>query len=544
VRVNVAVLDALMDLVGELVLTRGRFAAGGVDDDDGPLAAPFRQLRLVTSELQDSVMQARLQPIGTVTGKLHRVVRDLAATTGKQVVLEIEGDDIGVDRAVNEALRDPLLHLVRNAVDHGIETPGDRRAAGKPSTGTLSLRVGHEGGRVKVELRDDGRGVDAGGLVERAVACGLLDVDAAARLERHDALELMFRPGLSTKEQVTTISGRGVGLDVVRAGLQQVGGRIDVTSEPGQGSAFRLDVPLTLAIMSVLLVGVGGQCYAVPQVDVAEVVHIPAGDVDGAVVDLGGPCVLRCRDHLLPLVELSAALGLAPDGIAGDLTVVVVDSGARRFGLVVDAVEDTTEVVVKPLTAATRAVRAFGGVTLLPNGDPALILDIAGLAGGAAITAGPGPTPGPDHDAGRQTAGVPSPQLLVAAVEDGLIGVPMAVVRRLELIHRRSVERSGPIDVARYRGGVLPLLPAPGAPPIRGGPEVAPSEVLHTVVCETSVGLIGLVVGRIDDVVADPSATSPRATHAGAARLVVGDAVIELLDVEAIAAAAGLGAQR
>jgi two-component system chemotaxis sensor kinase CheA len=540
VRVDVAILDKLMNLVGELVLTRSQFGESATTDDDGPLSLPYRQLRLVTSELQEGVMRARLQPVGTVTGKFRRIVRDLAATMGKQIKIKIEGEEIGVDKAVNEALRDPLLHLVRNAVDHGIERPDERRAAGKPAQGTLTLRAFHEGGRVHLELADDGRGIDSARLVDNAVARGMLTADEGATLSPDAAMELMFLPGLSTKEQVTNISGRGVGLDVVRTALQQVGGSIEVATQLGQGSVFRLNVPLTLAIMPVLIASVGGQRYAVPQVDVKEIVYIAAEDMATTLHDLDGALIYRLRDRLLPLVDLATQFHVASSRKAAGLIVIVVETTGRRFGIVVDAIGDTTEVVVKPLTRATRSIRSFAGVSLLSDGVPALILDVAGVALSAGITA--------TRDDADDRPVEPAPEtaagsLLMASDDAGShIAIDMSTVRRLEQINGESVERSGPIEVIQYRGGILPLIRV--ADHLPSGPSGRTNAgVLQTVVCDSSIGLVGIVVERIDDVLPRPATVAtpqPPSRRGVIASLVVDNHVTELLDVELLIADAGV----
>ena len=541
VRVDVAILDKLMDLVGELVLTRSQFGESATTDDEGPLSLPYRQLRLVTSELQEGVMRARLQPVGTVTGKFRRIVRDLAATMGKQIKIKIEGEEIGVDKAVNEALRDPLLHLVRNAVDHGIELPDERRAAGKPAQGTLTLRAFHEGGRVHLELADDGRGIDSARLVDNAVARGMLTADEGAALSPDAAMELMFRPGFSTKEQVTNISGRGVGLDVVRTALQQVGGSITVATQLGQGSVFRLNVPLTLAIMPVLIASVGGQRYAVPQVDVKEIVYIAAEDMATMLHDLDGALIYRLRDRLLPLVDLATQLHVASSRKAAGLIVIVVETTGRRFGIVVDAIGDTTEVVVKPLTLATRSIRSFAGVSLLSDGVPALILDVAGVALSAGITA--------TRDDADDRPVEPAPEsaagsLLMASDDAGShIAIDMSTVRRLEQISGESVERSGPIEVIQYRGGILPLIRVANHLPSGPLSGRANSHVLQTVVCESSIGLVGIVVERIDDVLPRPATVAtpqPPSRRGVIASLVIDNHVTELLDVELLIADAGV----
>ena len=543
IRVDVSVLDKLMDLVGELVLARSQIGELAADDEEGPLSLPYRQLRIVSGELQEGVMRARLQSVGTVTGKFRRVVRDLATALGKQVVGDIEGEEVGVDKAVNEALRDPLLHLVRNAVDHGIEAPEARIAAGKPAAGHLRIRAFHEGGRVHVDVSDDGRGADPVKLVKQAVATGILTSDEAEELSERDALNLMFRPGLSTKDEVTNLSGRGVGMDVVRAGLEQVGGNIEVSSEPGRGTAFRISVPLTLAIMPAVIVSSGGERFAIPQVDIQEVVHLEADEVEGAIDDVDGAQIYRLRGRLLPLVFLDAQLNLSSTDPAMGLTIIVLDGDGRRFGLVVRAVGDTTEAVVKPLTRATRSISVFAGVTILSDGRPSLILDVAGLADRAGIVTPVAPiTEQPSSDLGIGQAGL----LILTGADGGQLAVRMDKVVRLEQFAIEAVERSGSLDVVQYRGEILPLVRVSDVLLERRteprGEAQAPSTVaLQVVVCETSLGLVGLVVHRIDDVAPEPSAPKQPPSRRGvSASVVVDGRVTELLDVEALVEDAGL----
>jgi two-component system chemotaxis sensor kinase CheA len=549
VRVDVAVLDKLMDLVGELVQARNQMGDMVAADDEGPLALTYRQLRLATGELQDGVMRARLQPIGTVTGKFRRVVRDLAVTLGKQVHIDIDGEDVGVDKAVNEALAGPLLHLVRNAVDHGIEAPAERVTAGKPAEGHLRIRAYHEGGRVHVDISDDGRGIDRRRLVEKAVSTGLLSTERAAGLSVREVFDLMFLPGLSTKGDVTSLSGRGVGLDVVRSSLEHVGGAVEVTSEPGHGCTFYLSVPLTLAIMPAVVTWCAGERYTIPQVAVEEVLHLEAEEAAG-VQRIQGVGLHRLRGRLLPLVDLADVLGGAPTSAETGLTIVVVTTAGKRFGLVVGSVGDMTETVVKPLPVAIRSVPAFGGVTILGDGRPSLILDIAGVAALAGIVAGSadGAEPAPSGRTDDRAGGDPTAakaadgedSLLLAVDEGGgRVAVRLESVRRLEQFDAGSVERVGATDVVPYDGAILPLLRFGMLDGRPLAPFLAPR--LQTVVCDSSVGLVGLVVKAIDDVVATPAATREAPSRRGvSASLVLEAGVTEVVDLEVLIDAAGL----
>ena len=537
VRVDVGVLDKLLDLVGELVLAQGRIGEVAGTEEDGPLALPYRELRLLTGELQDGVMKARLQPVGTVIGRLRRIARDLATSLDKQVHVELEGEGVGVDKAVNEALRDPLLHLVRNAVDHGIEPPAERVAAGKPPEGQLRIRAHHEGGRVQVEISDDGRGIDAAALVRRSVATGLLSADEADLLTRAEELELMFHPGLSTKDQVTSVSGRGVGMDVVRSSLEKVGGSVDAWSEVGKGSVFRINVPLTLAILPALLIWCGGRRYALPQVDVHEIVHLDAGEVGHGVDDVGGARVHRLRGHLLPLVELSERLAVEPAPGDGGMTIAVVARDERRFGLVVDAVGDTTEAVAKPFPQVIRSIAVFSGVVILGDGTPAVILDVAGLAAAAGVENGRDEAGDLMTRRATAVAATDAGSLVLASGRDGArLAFRLDAVQRLEQFPSTDIQRLGAREVVDYRGTILPLVRVSDL--LGSGGRSAGADdrgTVHAVVCDSSVGPVGLIVDGIEDVVPEPLAPPQPASRRGvSACVVLDDRVIELVDVEVL----------
>lgn len=560
VRVDVAVLDRLQDLVGELVLARSQLGAV-LADDEGPLAQPYRQLRLVTAELQDGVMRARLQPVGTVTGRLSRIARDLATALDKRVIVEVEGADVGVDKAINEALRDPLLHLVRNAIDHGVESPAERLAAGKPAHATLLVRACHLGGRLHVEVSDDGRGVDSRALAAAAVAGGTLSAERAAALDPADCLELLFQAGLSTKAEVSTVSGRGVGMDVVRSSLEQVGGSIAVSSAPGIGTSFRIDVPLTLAIVPAVVVIADGGRYAVPQDDVEEVVHVAAADLVARVDQVAGAQLLRLRGFLLPLVHLGSQLGGLAPAPPGPLLVLVTRSRGRCFGVVVDAVVDTIEAVVKPLPPAFRAVGLYAGVTIMADGHACMVLDVVGLATAADVEAGramDAPATGflesvvgtaiapvrsatmmdqPDEVTGASV-------LLATGTDGGLLAFPLEAVRRLEHCATGSAQKEGRLELLPYGDRILPLVRVTDE--LRGSTQAGPA-IDHkgvtecVVVCATAVGLVGFVVDTIQDVVQRPTALVQPAHRAGVAtRLLIDARVAEVVDVEALAYSAGL----
>lgn len=542
VRVDVAVLDSLMDLVGELVLTRSQIGHLASEDDEEPIVALYRQLARITADLQENVMQARLQPIGAVTGRFPRIARDLAASMDKRIRVELEGEDVGVDRAVNEALKDALLHLVRNTVDHGIESPAERTAAGKDPEGCLRIRAFHVGGRVHVELSDDGRGIDPDRLAARAVAAGALSREAADALSPDSALQLMFLPGLSTKEAITTVSGRGVGMDAVRAGLDQLGASIDVSSEIGRGTVFRIDVPLTLAILPALLVWAGGGRYALPQIHVREVIHLQADEVLSAVDAVDGALVHRLRGRLLPLVELAEQLRVKATRTPADgLMIVVAEIDRRSFGIIVDDVDDPIDAVVKPLPTAVRSIAMFAGVTILSDGRPALIADLDGLAAAAGLVT----SKAADRVPAARAEAVPETSVLLATMAGGgHLAVDVSAVLRLEHFSRAALQHSRGDDVVHYADAILPLIVVADVLAGHRGDDDAPSidaaDQVPTIICRSSIGPVGLVVESIQDVVTTPLRRPPHAGRRGdAQRLVICDRVTELIDVEALLAAAG-----
>ncbi|MCO5166322.1 MAG: chemotaxis protein CheW [Planctomycetes bacterium] len=533
VRVDVAAMDRLMDLTGELVLVRNQLlqlAAGAVA---GPLVAASQRLDQVTSDLQGEVMRTRLQPIGTLWGPLRRVARDLAAALAKRARVDVEGGETELDRALIEAVRGPLGHLVRNAIDHGLEPPAARRAAGKPEEGRIALRARHEGGKVVIEVHDDGAGLDPRALADRAVTAGQLTREEAGRLPERELLALALRPGLSTAGAVTALSGRGVGLDAVKTSVERVGGAVELMSAPGRGTTVRLVIPLTLAIIPALLVASGGQRFALPQAHVLEVVRVDAG-VERV---LGAP-VFRLRGRLLSLVHLDAEL--RPDDPAAaaaapgdDAAVVVLEADGRRLGLLVAEVHDTEEIVVKPLGALLAGHPLFAGATVLGDGGVALILDVAGLVARASERRGD------DATAAAAPSG-PAAGAALLVVEAGAerAALPLEAVARLEELPRAALERALGRDVVQHRGEVVPLVAlgrALGAP--AAGP---PPDPVPLVMVAGPMGAVGLAVDRVLDVFEGAAAPAAPATRrrgvAGTA--VIAGRVTQVLDVPELVAAA------
>ncbi|QJW93614.1 Signal transduction histidine kinase CheA [Frigoriglobus tundricola] len=400
VRVDTGLLDTLMTLVGELVLARNQIVQFNRAQEGTAYHSAVQRLNTLTTELQAGVTKTRMQPIGNLWAKFPRLVRDLAVACGKQVRLELEGHDTELDRSIIEAVRDPLTHMVRNAVDHGIEPPAGRAAAGKPAEGRVRLHAFHEGGKVVIEITDDGAGIDPVRVRDKALAAQLIAPDRAAAMTERELLRLVFLPGFSTADRVSPLSGRGVGMDVVRTNIEKIGGTVDLDSQRGLGTTLRMRIPLTLAIVPALIVTTGGDRYAIPQVNLIELLRIDGAVTWGAVENVYGAPVYRLRDALLPLVYLHRVLGVDPADAPGDaLHVVVVQADDYRFGLVVDAIHDTEEIVVKPLQKPLKPVGVFAGATIMGDGQVALILDVPGV-GQRARAAGRGSRTGASRLAG------------------------------------------------------------------------------------------------------------------------------------------------
>ncbi len=538
IRVDVSVLDGLMNLVGELVLARNQLVQSPATREEPSVRSACQRLDAITSELQEQVMKTRMQPIRALWGPVPRMVRDLSVVCGKRVRVEMDGEQTELDKTVLEAMKEPTAHIVRNAVDHGIEMPEKRKAAGKPTEGVIRLRAYHEGGQVQVEIVDDGGGIDPNRLRRKARERGLLPADQAARLTDREALDLIFLPGFSTSDEVTLVSGRGVGMDAVRTGVEAVGGAVELESWPRIGTRIKMRMPLTLMIVKALIVSARGHRYAIPQVNLVEVVRL-RGDALKTVESLQEARVIRHRGALLPLVDLSRVLGWAehdaeirPDSV---VEVVAIQSDGHVFGLVVDRIEDTQEIVVRPLARPLKGIQALAGGTVMGDGQVALILDAYGLARQAGVVAGTWNRRSgePTVDRITITSSAPVPQgqslLVVEALDGARMAVPLDSVVRLEHMKSALVERAGPRWMARYRGGILPLVEIGAASSAMAQPD---REALPVVICAQDQGEVGLVVGRILDVGTGEVETRGRACRPGVASTVlVREHLAEVLDL-------------
>lgn len=531
IRVDVAVLDALMRQVSELVLARNAIARLAEADGRIDLARASQRLSLVAGELQEGVMKTRMQPIEHVWSKVPRMVRDLAASCGRQVRLEMTGGDTELDRSLLEAIKDPLTHLVRNAVDHGIEPPTIRTGAGKPATGVLTLRAYHAGGQVVVEVSDDGAGINPDRVGATAVRKGLRTQEQINAMPPAEILRLLFLPGFSTATSVTNVSGRGVGMDVVRTRIEAIGGTVDVDSIVGRGTTWRLRIPLTLAIMPAVLVACDSQTYALPQSSLLELVALE--DPSTSVEHVHAAPVYRLRGELLPLVDLREVLALQARPADAGVVVAVLQADNTRFGLVVDRVLDSEEIVVKPLAAQLKAIGLYAGATLLGDGAVALILDVPGLVRRAMVVE----TEDADMRAGDETTAVATTeQLLVVGVgADRRVAIPLAEVTRLEKLPADVVEVVGGREVVQYRGAITPLVRLPHVL----GTYAETDGELTVIVATRGPRSVAIAVTEIVDIVEDDgSRHSDVAGDVLVGSAVLKDRVTELLDVRAVVGSA------
>jgi two-component system chemotaxis sensor kinase CheA len=563
IRVDVGLLDKLMNLVGELVLARNQIVQHTASQENSAVLGPVQRLNLLTTELQAGVMKTRMQPIGTIWSKFPRVVRDLAVACGKQACLEMEGQDTELDKSIIEAIRDPLTHLVRNAVDHGIEVPAEREARGKPVQGRLALHAFHEGGKVIIEISDDGAGIDPERVRAKAIQTKLVTPEQAERLKEHELVNLVFLPGFSTTDKVTQFSGRGVGMDVVRTHVEKIGGTVSIDSQLGQGTTVKMKIPLTLAIIPALTVTSGGDRYAIPQVSLLELVRLEGEKAQRGIERLHGVQVYRLRGNLLPLVYLSQQLeiekrkdkntetGRLSAADEGVVNIVVLQADDRQFGLVVDAIHDTEEIVVKPLQKQLKGINVFAGATIMGDGKVALILDVLGLAQRANVIAGVRERALSDKSA---TAAEPAADrqtvLLFATRGGGRMAIPLAQVDRLEEFPRSALERVGPFNVVQYRNEVLPLIhvsralvekshPANGQAGRRRRWHTATkgnaNDTIQVVVHAGKEQRVGLVVDQILDIAEVSLSNRSRAQRPGVLfTAVVQGRVTEFLDLERI----------
>ena len=550
IRVEVHLLDRLMNLVGELVLTRNQITQFSAHQNDPNLTTPTQQLNLLTSELQEEVMRTRMQPISNIFDKFPRVVRDVAMSLGKQVQIEMEGKETELDKSLLEAVKDPLTHIVRNSVDHGIEMPEQRVASGKRPEGHLKLRACHEGGQVLVEISDDGAGIDSARVRNKAVERGLITAQQAGRMTEREILNLIFLPGFSTAEKITNISGRGVGMDVVKTNIDRINGSVELQSRAGKGTTVKIKIPLTLAIVRAVIVRSNGMRFAIPQVSIQELVRLDGDSVHSEIEQVHGVPVYRIRGRLLPLVYLNNELKLSKlggDGMARDeaANIVVLQADDHLFGLVVDEINDSEEIVVKPLSKQLKGTKVFAGATIMGDGKVALILDVVGLAQSASILNETREYALADKaeellETESQSQVEKETFLLFSGPDDGRMALPLGLLARLEEIPKSMVEKSGNEWVVQYRGKILPLIRLEivleeRRTRLRHKPMAIEPDPLQVLVCHDAGRTIGIIVERILDIVEDAAVIKSPPTREGVLHaVVIQDRVTELLDIPAI----------
>ena len=463
IRVAVEVLEDLMTLVSELVLTRNQLLQLARTQDNSPFAVPLQRLSHITTDLQEGVMKTRMQPIGNAWNKLPRLVRDLAHDMDKKIELIMLGAETELDRQVLELIKDPLTHMVRNSGDHGLETPAERRAVGKSETGRITLNSFHEGGHIIIEVSDDGRGLPVDRIRAKALATGLATEADLAGMTASQIQRFIFRPGFSTASSVTAVSGRGVGMDVVMTNIEKIGGTVDLKSVPCQGTVFTIKIPLTLAIVSALIVKAGGERFAIPQISVVELVRArrgPGAESESNIELINDTPVLRLRDRLLPLVSLTTLLDLpVVSSDSGIAHIVVAQVGTNMLGILVDHVFDTEEIVVKPVTPILRHVTMFSGNTILGDGSVIMILDPTGIARATGITSINETRLGKTAAVDTYRSAEKTTMLLFRAGGLNNMAVPLGLVARLEDIPREHIEVSCGAAVTQYRGRLMPLIP-------------------------------------------------------------------------------------
>ena len=540
-RVKIDYLDELMNLVGELVLARNHLVqvTSGRSPDDA-LTEPIQRLNRLTAAIQDGVMRTRMQPVRNAWAKYPRIVRDLAKNCGKLCELELQGGDTELDKSMLESISDPLVHLVRNAIDHGIEKPYLRRIKGKPETGRLLVRAFQESGQVHVEVSDDGAGLDLERIRQKSIDVGLVSRDNAQLISENDLQNSVFLPGFSTAERVTSLSGRGVGMDVVKSCVEQIGGTIELKTRKDVGTTIRLTVPLTLAIIPAIMVSCGHQRFAIPQINVVEMLRLRGEEKHRACEQFHATPVLRFRDELLPMADLGNKLRI--DSLSGSMNrefydIVVLKTGTRRFALLVDEIGNAQEIVVKPLGALLTCQTEYSGAALMGDGSIALIIDVLGIARTMGLLTDE-QTPLSDSATLREEVPKLEEQVLLCQIEgDRQIALPLSNVVCLEKVPFTSVEHSAAGDVMQYRGEILPLYSFSGQrrTPRNGQPEF---DQISVVVYRNAGMQRGLLVENIIDVVSLPKnlvpvelATEPNSIHRVTATAVVLGRITDFLQI-------------
>lgn len=502
IRVPISTLDQLMNLAGELVLNRNRLLQYSSDKSDSEFVTLSSDIDRNTCELQEAIMQTRMQPIGTAFSRFPRIIRDLSSKLGKECNLIVEGKDVEVDKSIIEAVGDPLTHLIRNSIDHGIERPDERLQAGKDPDGTIRLSAYHRAGQVCIDIEDDGRGIDPHRLKTKAVSKGLISERQASEMSIREALRLVFHPGFSTADKLTDVSGRGVGMDVVRTNMERIGGTVDIESQVGQGTTIKIVLPLTLAIIRSLIVSSHDRPFVIPQVNVAELVRLSEKERDSRIGHINQAVVLHLRDELIPLIDLTKALGLAPEtGETPDaprqaLNIVILETGRSRYGAIVDHLHDSEEIVVKPLGMHLKNCQSFAGATILGDGRVALILDVSGIAAKMGLTDIDEASLG-NIQLKTQASQNRLPLLIFRNAPEERFAIPMTEVARIERVETDRIEQFNGRLITQYRGGTLPLVAIESVISASSPP---PASIVSVVVFSSQGREFGVIAPEIEDI--------------------------------------------
>ncbi|HZJ83559.1 MAG TPA: chemotaxis protein CheA [Clostridia bacterium] len=507
IRVPIGLLDNLMNLASELVLGRNqllRILEGERKEIEG-LDPILQNIDHITSQIQEGAMQTRMQPLGNVFNKFPRLIRELSRQLKKDIKLEMDGNQVELDKSIIESLGDPLTHIIRNAADHGIEDPEERESLGKERQGTIRIGAFHEGGYVSINISDDGSGIDTKSLKKKILGSGLKTKEELADMDERQILDHVFLPGLSTASSVTDVSGRGVGMDVVRTNIERMGGTIEIQNRIHQGSSFILNLPLTLAIISSIIVEASGQKFALPQADLQEMVRVKPGNRDRRLQYIKGSMVLRLRGGLLPIVSLSEVLGLEMEGenpkrsrdLSEIIRILIIKIGSKRFGLMVDGIHDDEEILVKPLPIHLKSCKCYSGVTILGDGDIAMILDSDGIAGQAKLEFTDHIKELDEENDEEKTGDGHETMLLFSCLGPEIMGIPLSMASRVEEIYGEDIQHIGKGKYIKYRDQSLRLVSPHDHLPIHKG-EYGNTK-LYVIIPKLEKYPMGLLVHKIHD---------------------------------------------
>lgn len=561
VRVNVKLLDKIMNVVGELVLNRNQILQFSNKQDNPDLSRLTQQLDVITSELQNEIMLTRMQPIGSVLNKFDRVIRDLAKDQGKKIRLKISGQETELDKTLIEAIKDPLTHILRNAADHGLESPDERKVSGKNPEGTISIRAYHEGGQVNIEIADDGKGINKDKIVAKAIEKGLINKEQSLKLSESQILNLIFLPGFSTAEKITNISGRGVGMDVVKTNIEKIGGSVHIHSVLGAGTTFKLKIPLTLAIVPALMVQSKGETFAIPQINLVELVRLENREGKQTTEKIHDAEFFRLRGNLIPIFRLNDFLKLESVAqkssklktslyenkvynqqsekvfVDDALNVVILNAEGQIFGLVVDNILDTQEIVVKPLDRMLKDLSSFAGATVLGDGSVSLIIDALGFYNSTGYSSGKHQEIVSSDDQVQQNQNLEKQDLLLIKLEDeNTYAIPLSLVSRLEEFKEKQLEFTGTQPIIRYLDKPLPLINIEKTLNLKHEwvlAQKSKASLISSVVVNIKRTNYGLVVKEIVDIaLTDSSINSNVVDREGILGTVfVQDKIISLLDI-------------